>query len=133
MKCCYEIVNLRGKMPGKRYTNKEIIEKLEKIESKLDTIDNEVINKKLKKIHNDLLAHDKETYGQYFQTIGFAVMAIAVAFLITASQTDPARYLTGFILFFIAMPLMILSNKIGDFAHNFERKRREKKAKKDKK
>jgi len=121
-------------MPGKRYTNKEIIEKLEKIESKLDTIDNEVINKKLKKIHNDLLTHDKETCGQYFQTIGFAVMAIAVAFLITASQTDSTRNLiTGFILFFIAMPLMILSNKIGDFAHNFERKRREKKAKKDKK
>ena len=52
-------------MPGKRYTNKEIIEKLEKIESKLDTIDKKVINEKLEKIHEDLIAHDRQTFGQY--------------------------------------------------------------------
>ena len=66
--------------------------------------------------------------------MGFAVMAISVAFLITASQPDTARYLiSGFTLLAIAMILVVFYASIGNFSYNLERKRREKKAKKDKK
>ena len=117
-----------------RVPNKVIMDKLGKIESKLDTIDKKVINEKLKEIHEDLIAHDKETCGQYTQAMGFTVMAISVAFLITAFQPNPDRYLiSGFILFLIAMLLITFYARIGDFSYNLDRKRREKKAKKDKK
>ena len=103
---------------AKRVTNAELLLNLKKIESKLDTIDKKVINKKLNKIHEDLIAHEKETCGQNLQAMGFAVMAISVTFIITASQPDSTRNLiTGFILFFMAMFLMIFYPIIANFSY----------------
>ena len=86
------VLNL-GKMPGKQYTNKEIIEKLEKIEKDIETT-SKIIDKKLIDIKSNLI----DSKGL---TISYAILATSALAITLFLALDRMEFFILFILFVI--------------------------------
>lgn len=81
------------------------------------------LEKKIEKIKKNIETQDVHTTGQYFQTIGFAALAISVTFILAKirNETTYVLFAIGLILIVIAFPLAVVIRKIGDrvLIHSF--------------